>query len=592
MANPVSEQVRRFFGRLSVAQRITIFIVVAGVLTGLYFIYKSAARPEMAVLYSSLEPSDASKIVETLNEQSIEYELKENGTTILIDKNKLYDTRIMLAGEGLPETSQVGYEIFDKTNLGMSEFVQKLNYRRALEGELVRTISSMQEVSKARVHIVIPEKTLFEKDQQLPTASVTLSLRSGRSIGKLSVKGIQNLVASSVEGMDADNVIVVDQRGKILSESTPEEGSVAGLTSAQNEQQKQVEQYLSGKVQSLLDGVLGPGNTEVRVNAELDFTQIDSTITDYDPERQVERSTQRIEDVTNTTDSITNSYENLTTNESSNTTPYLNRGVKQQVNEISNYEIKKTVSRIIKGTGTIKRLSVAALINGTVKVVDKEGQKAIEYVPRTTEEMQKLEEIIKNAVGYDPINRNDQISVLNVPFYTRIQEEDLEQYKEIPWWKKPDNQKLLVLIFVMLLTGFILYKLLSSKPVKDRIRMALSLPEKAYLPEETEEDLRSIEIDDESLLLMPPELPEPLLLEGEKDERELRTLLEDETVPTVDKETLLAKAKARLEGSPELTESALMKQEIKKKVEDYLERDTEDALKLIKILIGQDASST
>lgn len=572
MAAALIDQSRNFFTRLSTLQKILLFVVPVAVIAGIFFLFISGSRPEMSVLFSSLEPRDASKIVEVLKAQNIEYELGDNGTSISIPKDKLYETRLNLASQGLPETSVVGYEIFDKTNLGMSEFIQKLNYRRALEGELARTIGSLQEVKKARVHIVIPEKALFEKDQQQPTASVTLAMNSGRSISKVSIDGIQNLVASSIEGMKPVNVTVVDNRGKILNEPPLDATSVAGLTASQYEQQQKVEAYLSGKVQSMLNGVLGSGNSEVRVNADLDFTQIEKTITDYDPERQIERSAQTIEENSQTTDSLN--------------FPYVN-SAKNQSNSITNYEISKTEEKIVQGVGNIKRLSVAALINGTLKIADKNGVKSLEYLPRNEDEMQKLTEIIKNSIGYDP-SRNDQVSVINVPFDTRIQEEDISDLTPVPWWKNPEIQKLILLGVAILITVFVMFRLLHSKEIKDRLRIAMALPEHGSLDESGRDDMEELRIGDDDLLLLPADLPEQLLIEGEHRDGDMeRGEIDGEEM--MDRASLAEKARAKLEGTPELTENAMMKIEIKNKVQSYINSETDQALRLFRVFLSQDA---
>ncbi|MFW5702293.1 MAG: flagellar basal-body MS-ring/collar protein FliF, partial [Bacteroidota bacterium] len=356
--NSIINQAKEFANRLSRIQKIIIAAVLGAVIIAIGAILWSSSAGEdekMAVLYSQLEQADAAKIVERLKEQGIEYELKDNGQTILVNKETVYDTRIQMASEGLPQEGAAGYEIFDKTNLGMSEFVQRLNYRRALEGELSRTINSLDEVRKSRVHIVIPEKELFEKDQEEPTASVTLHLKTGRSISKLSIEGIQNLVASSIEGMQPGQVTVVNSRGKVLSEAPLDASTVAGKTAIQHEQQKNFENYLSNKVQTLLDGVLGVGNSEVRISSKLDFTQVERTITDYDPDRQVVRSEQVIREESQSTDSL--SY------------PAVNMAKNQQ-NVITNYEIKKSEEKIVQEVGALKRLSVAVMINGTYQVVE------------------------------------------------------------------------------------------------------------------------------------------------------------------------------------------------------------------------------
>jgi flagellar M-ring protein FliF len=576
--NTFTEQVKTFYKRLSLVQKLIIGGVIAGLILGAVLILSSSKPVEMGVLYSNLEPSDAAKIVESLKAKGVKYQLGDNGNTILVEKTQLYDTRIQLAGEGLPSESIVGYELFDKTNLGMSEFVQKLNYRRALEGELARTIGTMDEIKKVRVHLVIPEKTLFKKDEKPPSASVIIHLKSGRSLSKISIEGIQNLVASSVEGLTIDKVTVVDGRGKILSEPPLDNSTVTGLTQTQHDIQRQVEQHYAEKVQSLLDGVLGAENSKVRVNAEIDFTQVEKTITDFDPERQVIRSEQNIQEVSESTDSL--SYPTVSQ-------------AKNASNVIQNYEISKTVSHIVESTGNIKRLTVSAIINGLTKIVDDNGVKKIEYTPRKQEEIDQLTLAIKNAVGYDP-SRNDQISVLNVPFDTSLLEQEIEEQQPVVWYKDKEIIKLIALIAAILITIMLMFVLIQSKFVKDRLRIALGLPNPKLLTqekiaieeeeEEPEEQLEDLKLDEEDLLLLPAELPEQLLLEGEIREEEPQELVEE-----TDMQELEALAKSALDVEPqEMTEEDMLKLEIKEKVETFLDEQTENAVKLIKIFLQQD----
>ncbi len=574
------KQAKNFISGLKPIQKVMIGAVIAISIAVVILLAVSTAKPEeKAVLFTSLEEKDAAKIVEVLKEREIPYELKDGGNTILVRKEDVFNTRLTLANEGLPESGIVGYELFDKTNLGMSEFVQKLNFRRALEGELARTISSLDEVKKARVHVVMPEKALFEKDQEEPTASVTLHFKSGRSLSKVSVEGIQNLVASSVEGMQIDAVRVIDSRGKVLSPPPLDDNSVAGLTSKQHDQQRQFEQYLASKIQSILDGVLGVGNAEVKVNADLDFTQRNRTITDYDPERSVVRSEQNIAEDVESTDSL--SY------------PAVNMD-KKSSNIITNYEITNAVEHITEGVGEIKRLSVACLINGSYQIVQNEDGKNLQYVPRPEEEMQKLTQIVKNSVGYDP-SRNDQVSVLNVPFDTEMKDDLLKEIHKQPWYYQPDNLKLFMLVAIMIITFFLLYKLLQSKQIKDKIRIAMGLPEKIEVEEDEEEEEEEEEIEDidlfdeDELLLLPADMPEQLLLEGEKElqpEEELEA--EDQEV---DRESLAEKARAALEegeGTEDMSEEALMKLEMKNKVEEFADTQTQDAVRLVRMFIQQD----
>jgi flagellar M-ring protein FliF len=583
MANiEIVDQAKTFFGKLTAMQRYVIFGTIGLVAVGMIFLFASVgSKKDMAVLYSSLEERDASKIVEKLKERKIDYELKDGGSTILVPRDKQYDTRLDMASAGLPEVSVVGYEIFDKTNLGMSEFVQKVNYRRALEGELTKTIGANEEIKKVRVHLVMPDKALFDKDQKKPTASVQLQLTSGRSLSKISVVGIQNLIAGSVEGLSPDAVMVVDNRGKILSEISADKSTVAGLTASQHEQKIKAEHYLTDKAQTQLDAALGRGNTEVRVNTELDFTQIEKTITDFDPEKTAVRSEQNISEKSQSTDSL--SY------------PAVSQA-RDQANTISNYEVPKTVEKIIQGVGNIKRLTVSVLVNGTVKVIDQKDKKIVQNVPRTNEELDKLTQIVKNAIGYDP-GRNDQISVINVAFDTQDTNELLEEMNKPIWWKEPDTLKLFGLLAAMLVTILLMYKLLRSKFVKERIRIAMNLPEHVKIDEKEEEEeeeeeiLEELQIDDDDLLLLPAELPDQLLLEGEREGGMDFYDGEESEDEEYDKDMLASRARARLNEpeSNELTENDLMKMELKSKVETYVGDQPMEAVRLIRFLLSQDA---
>ncbi len=578
------EQVQTFSKKLSTLQKVIISVSVFAVLIVLGAILLSPkSSSDFGVLYNDLTPEDAGKIVETLKSKEINYDLKDGGSTILVPKDKVYELRVELASSGLPGNSTVGYEIFDKTNLGISEYVQKINYQRALEGELSRTINSLDEVKASRIHIVIPDKALFKEDQKEPTATVTLQLKPDKNISKATVVGIQNLIAHSVEGLTPENVTVIDHKGRIVSPDPIDKSSVAGLTAAQHQQQIDVEQYLSQKVQSMLDNVLGTDNSSVKVTADLNFTQIEKTVTDYDPEKQVVRSEQNITEKSQSTDSL--SY------------PAVNMA-KDQSNTISNYEIPQTIEKIVNEVGNIKRLTVSVLVNGTNKIIDKKGAKSLQYTPRSNEELQQLELAVKNAVGYDP-NRNDQVSVLNVPFDNSYYEDMIKDSQPVSWWDVPENRKLVLLIAIILISIFFMYRLLQSKYIKDRIRIALSLPKSVAISkeeleepeEEPEEDISDFNLNQEEFLMLPNELPEQLMLESTPSEEESNLTLTP--VSELDKESLAARAKAELDkaDTQDLSEDRLIKMEMKKKIEEFADDKTDDAVRLVRIVLAQDLAS-
>lgn len=425
-----------FYTKLSTPQKLISAGVVLATVIAIIFLVSFVNRPDYGTLFSNLAPQDASKIVEKLKEKSIPYKLEGNGSTILVPKESLYDLRLSLAGEGLPQSSTVGYEIFDKTNLGISDFVQKVNYRRALEGELARTILQIGEVEGARVHIVLPEKKLFKEDEKPPTASVILKLRTGKIPSRETIQGITHLLSSSIEGLETENVTVVDSRGMLLSNNN-KQNSFAALTATQYELQRQVETSLTSKAQKMLDGVLGYNNAIVQVTSELDFRQVERTSETYDPENTAIRSEQTSEDKTTANGS----------------TPSSSRS-----NTVTNYEVNKEVARIIENQGSVKRLSVAVTVNGKQKVVNKGNETIYENEPQPEEVLNKITEVVKRAVGYN-IQRGDEISVVNLPFAVETIKHDFE-YQDSPVTKYDDWIKLIIIAVAMAAAVIILLSLL------------------------------------------------------------------------------------------------------------------------------------
>jgi flagellar M-ring protein FliF len=430
------DQVVTFFKRLSMAQKIMLGTVVAGAVIAILVLVSVLNRPTYATLYSNLNPEDASKIVNKLKEKAVPYELEDGGKTIQVPKQQIYDLRLSFAGEGLPQSSIIGYEIFDRTNLGVSDFVQKINYRRALEGELARTILQLEEVEGTRVHIAAPEKALFKEDERPTTASVVLKLKTGRPLKKEVVQGISHLISSSVEGLDPSNVTIVDSRGILLSDNS-KQNALSSLSSSQYEMQQKVESYLSSKVQNILEGVVGMGNALVQVSADLDFRQAEKTLEEYDPDKTAIRSEQVSEEKSASGDSLPPSSRN---------------------NTVTNYEINKSVEHIIESVGAVKRISVAAMINGTQKTVEKNGQKDVQYTPRKQEDIDQMSEVVKRTVGFDP-QRGDQVSVVNMQFGNSLSDGDFV-YKETPWSNWPDLAQKIFLIIAMIAAVFIVKSLL------------------------------------------------------------------------------------------------------------------------------------
>jgi len=393
--NQLADQTTKLFRKLSTQQKLLIVGVAGAAAVALIVLVTMINRPTFGVLYNNLAEDDAAKIVTKLKEQSVPYQLEDGGKSILVPRQQLYELRLSLASEGLPQSSTIGYEIFDRTNLGVSDFVQKINYRRALEGELARTILQLDEVEGVRVHIVTPDKALFKEDEKPATASVVLKLKDSRPLRPETTQAIAHLIASSVEGLDASNVTIVDSRGNLLSENS-KGNSLASLTATQYDLEQKVENYLAKKAQSLLDEALGAGNSMVQVNAELDFRQVEQNLEQYDPDNTAVRSEQTTEEKTVVSDSAPPSTRS---------------------NSVTNYEVNKTVQRIVENVGNIKRLSVAAIVNEKETTMNKDGQKTVQHTPLPQDEMDRLTELVRKAVGFNT-QRNDEVSVVNLPFNT------------------------------------------------------------------------------------------------------------------------------------------------------------------------------
>lgn len=411
------------FATLPLTQRFAVMVALAAAVAGLAAVALWTQQPDMQVLFTNLAADDAGSIVDRLKDMKVPYELGAGGTSILVPSAQVHDLRLRLAGQGLPHGGGLGFEIFDRSSLGVSEFVQKVNYRRALQGELARTIAQMPEVERARVHLSMPERRLFNANQERSRASVVLSLRGGQSLGKAQIQGIVHLVASSVEGLQPQDVTIVDGHGRLLSGSPQDDG--ARLTDSQLEYQRTLEKDIEGRIQTMLEHIVGANKAVVRVSSLLNFRQVETTEERYDPNGQVVRSEQRSQEKSAGTNGVSGGVPGVASNvppgkDAEPTQSSTNSS--QNKNEMVNYEISRTVSKIVEPIGTVKKLSAAVLVDGRYEPVKGDaGQTAVEgdaprkYSPRSEEEMKQIEEIVKKAMGYNA-DRGDEVQVVNAQF--------------------------------------------------------------------------------------------------------------------------------------------------------------------------------
>ncbi len=378
MANAFPVAVADAVRRMNGTRRFLGLGIIAGALALLWVGGRWAAAPDYTVLYRDLDLGSAGNVTDNLTKNAISYRLEDGGATVMVPSGDVARARVTLAKDGLPLNGKPGMELFDKPSWGMTDFTQRITYRRALEGELSRTIGGLRGVEKAEVHLALPEASPLRKLERPAEAAVVVTLKAGRTLGPEVVQGIAYIVSNSVEQLAADNVAVMDDSGRLLS--VPSDGNgVYGLTNRQTEMQRSVEKQLADKVEGLLATVVGAGQTRVQVSALLNFEQVEKTVESYDPDGAVLGTEQRSE----------------TTPEGGDGT-----GPGSQTVISNSYQNSKKVERIIGSVGNINRLTVAVLVN----------QKALGAKP-----MDGLESAVRNAIGLDSA-RGDRITMTAMPF--------------------------------------------------------------------------------------------------------------------------------------------------------------------------------
>jgi flagellar M-ring protein FliF len=369
--------------------------------------------PQMTPLFTDLTYEDSAAIVKELDRQAVPYELRNDGNTVLVPKDRVARLRMSFAEGGLPKGGGVGYEIFDKSEaLGTTSFVQNINNVRAIEGELARTIRSLDRVQDARVHLVMPNRPLFVRDKVEATASIVLKVRG--TLEPAQVRAIRHLVATAVNGLRPERVSIVDERGQLLADGASTDPNGGDVTS--DERQLAYEKHLQSQVEGIVSSVVGPGHARVQVTADFDFNRITQTSDKFDPEGRVVRSSQTREE----TNSTNEGKENQVT--VGNEIPGGQRGApnagepprdeSRKSEEIINYEISKTTKTEVIEGGRVNRVSVAVLVDGTYGKSDKGD---VTYQPRSKEELDQIAALVRSAIGFNQ-KRGDQVEVVNLRF--------------------------------------------------------------------------------------------------------------------------------------------------------------------------------
>lgn len=376
------------------------------------FIIIQTKTADYQVLYANMGSGDAASMVAWLKDNNTPYQLTNNGRNIEVAAADVHELRLQLASAGLPQGGGIGFEIFDKQSFALTDFVQNVNYTRALQGELARTVASLTPVETARVHLALPEKRLFRNQQKDATASVIVTLRPGQRLSEEQVQGIMHLVSGSIEGLKSENITIIDQNGRVLT--TPQGKGLLGTVSPDMlDFQIQVENKLQERAQALLDRVVGPEAAMVRVNATLDFARFEKTEEVFDPEEPVIRSEQVDEEQSGTAaraSGVPGVESNLYGGDAAAAagSPTASRS-----SRTTNFEISKVISKTINPVGTLQKLSVSVLVAD--KIVAATETEAEKTVPRSEEELDNLQKMISSALGLN-LGRGDQIEVISMPF--------------------------------------------------------------------------------------------------------------------------------------------------------------------------------
>jgi flagellar M-ring protein FliF len=469
---------------------------LAGISVVMFFVLLFAVNQSGKLpLYTNLNSDDAARVIKILEEQKVKYSLAENGTAILVPEDQVHQLRIRIAGEGSIMGQGVGFEIFDEIKVGMTDFVQKINYQRALQGELARTIADSPLVESARVHLVVPQRSLFIEEQQKPSASVVLKLKDGRRMESRDVAAIVNLVTMAVEGLSKERVSVTDTGGKVLYQPE-EEGSLFGMTNSQFEQRMNMQQNLERRIEDLLTPVIGPGRVIAKVNATLDFSRKTIRKELYDPDVSVVRSESRMEEQTQGQANLESGVPDVN---------FRGDGLADSVSTQSssreqrqtNYEINKEEQNIISGVGDLSRLTVAVVVDGTY-APNEAGEMV--FVPRSADELRNIRQLVANVVGFDSA-RGDTIEVSNIPFGAPLEDDQQDLARLIADYAlrigKPFLNALLIFLFLLIIVRPVIMAMIRPKVEGEMLEELAGLPmgeERLALMESNDEELDAMAI--------------------------------------------------------------------------------------------------
>ena len=474
------------YTRTAGGRKILLMLGVAGVIAVMAAVWMWGQKPDYRVLFSNFSDRDGGAIVAELEKMNIPYKYSEGGAAVLVPADRVYDARLKLASQGLPKGGNVGFELMENQKLGSSQFIEQVNFQRAMEGELARSIESVSAVQAARVHLAMPKDSIFVSEQKSPTASVLLNLHPGRTLDPQQVSAIVHLVASSVPELSPKNVTLVDQNGSLLSDTT-KSASASGMDPTQIKYVQDLQQSVVKRIESIISPIVGSGNVRAEATADVDFSRSEQAVESYKPNQSPDAITIRSQQTSESLSGGANAggVPGALSNQppapasapitasgqpapaaAASTAPNANTRKDATIN----YEVDKTIQYVQQGSGGLKRLSVGVVVNYR-KAVDKAGKASMK--PLTPAETAQITNLVKEAMGYNQA-RGDTLNVVNSPFALAEQ----EAIPELPVWKQPENIALAKITgkYLLMAAGLLLLYLRVLKPMLKKISEIPALP--------------------------------------------------------------------------------------------------------------------
>lgn len=519
-------QVREFVKSLTPVKRIALVGVLGTIVAAFAAMVFWAGSTSYVPLMSNLAPEDSTNIIRILRDKHIPFRVDPTGKNISIPPESMYELRLELATIGLPQASVVGYEVFDKQQLGATSFIQRVNQKRAQEGELMRTINTIKGVRRSRVHLAIPQKSAFVEDQKRSTASVVMDLEPGTTLSEKQVFGIGNLVARAVEGLDITDVVIMNSEGKVLSKNPSD--PLAAATATQLDFQEKLQGDMEKRIENMLSRVVGEGHVVAKVTADLDFSQVNETQTTFDADGAAIRSVEKHNDSMNGTRPGPYGAAGNASN-APGQPPSTNGEVKTETsknNEVTNYEVPQTVRRTTRSTGAIKKLSVAVVIDGkTNKTTGKDGVVTTKVDSWSPEKLKEFEDIAAGAVGLDR-KRGDTLDIKNIEF-TR---EDFEEAQRMLSDKETKSYIQNIVMYGVIGLAILLFFMWVVRPFIKWVTENTIDSVDTFLPQ-TIEELERIQKNTalpviEEVVPVLPENMDPAKVEGEMIKEKIITLIE------------------------------------------------------------------